>query len=158
MINKRFFICIIILLFINFNLCYGRVVYILAHGEKPKEGIMDDDGRNTASSMDGLGQPDDGLGYTGMLRASCMISNFGTEAPFYRRPKRIITQHFIFQNNGDFINNGKRSHHTSRRMYHQTYALALNLGIDPDEEKCCGGSFDDIMSYIYHFHQMMILF
>ena len=38
-----------------------------------------------------------------MLRASCMTRNFGPDAPFYRQPKRIITQHFIFQNNGDFI-------------------------------------------------------
>jgi len=101
------------------------------------------------SSMEGLGDPQDGLGYTGMLRASCMTQNFGPNAPFYRRPKRIITQHFFLQNNGDFINNGHRGHHTSRRMYHQTYALALSLGIDPDAEPCCGGSFDDIINYIY---------
>jgi len=44
-----------------------------------------------------------------MLRAACMTSNFGPNAPFYRRPKRIITQHFIMQNNGDFISmNSKR--------------------------------------------------
>jgi len=79
-----------------------------------------------------------------------MINIFGRDAPFYRRPKKIITQHFLLQNNGDFINNGNRGHHTSRRMYHQTYALALNLGIDPDQETCCGGSFIDQLSYIFN--------
>jgi len=38
-----------------------------------------------------------------MIRAGCMMANFGPDAPYYRRPKRIITQHFILQNNGDFI-------------------------------------------------------
>jgi len=38
-----------------------------------------------------------------MIRASCMTQNFGPNAPYYRRPKRIITQHFLLQNNGDFI-------------------------------------------------------
>jgi len=38
-----------------------------------------------------------------MLRTSYMINIFGREAPYYRQPKKIITQHFILQNNGDFI-------------------------------------------------------
>jgi hypothetical protein len=119
----------------------------MAHAEKPDD--EDKEELKRISSMDGLGNPEDGLGVTGMLRTSYMIDTFGTNAPYYRQPKRIITQHFVLQNNGDFINNGNRGHHTSRRMYHQTYALALNLGIDPDEEKCCGGSFIDVLEYIF---------
>lgn len=140
---------IIILLFINF--CYGRVIYLMAHAEKPKGGQLDEEGSgyDTLTSMEGLGYWEDGLGYTGMLRAACMIDNFGPNAPYYRQPKRIITQQFMLQNNGDFIYNGKRGHHTSRRMYHQIYTLALSLGIDPDAEPCCGSSFDDILRYIY---------
>jgi len=38
-----------------------------------------------------------------MLRTSYMIDIFGRNAPYYRQPKKIITQHFILQNNGDFI-------------------------------------------------------
>ena len=38
-----------------------------------------------------------------MLRTICMMNNFGPSAPFYRQPRRIITQHFMLQNNGDFI-------------------------------------------------------
>jgi hypothetical protein len=136
-------------LLIYLNITYGRVVYIVAHAEKPGDGKYDEKVGTTVSSMEGLGYLPDGLGYTGMIRAGCMMANFGPDAPYYRRPKRIITQHFILQNNGDFINNGKRGHHTSRRMYHQTYALALALGIDPDAEECCGGSYDDILKYIY---------
>jgi len=129
----------------------ARVVYILAHAEKPGEGNMDYqiEGGLTMSSMEGLGHKEDGLGYTGMLRTLCMMNNFGPSAPYYRQPKRIITQHFMLQNNGNYIHNGKRGHHTSRRMYHQTYALARSLGIDMDKELCCGGSYDDIVQYIY---------
>jgi len=129
----------------------ARVVYLLAHAEKPGEGTMDEtiEGGVTLSSMEGLGHKDDGLGYTGMLRAICMMNNFGPDTPYYRQPKRILMQHFMLQNNGDFIHNGKRGHHTSRRMYHQTYALARSLGIDLDKELCCGGSYDDIVQYIF---------
>jgi len=42
-------------------------------------------------------------GYTGMLRTICMMDNFGPNAPPYRQPKRIFIQHFMYQNNGDFI-------------------------------------------------------
>jgi len=138
-------IAVLLLLFLGY--CSGRVIYIMAHAEKPDD--EDNEELKRYSSMDGLGAPEDGLGVTGMLRTSYMIDTFGRNAPFYRQPKRIITQHFVTQNNGNFINNGHRGHHTSRRMYHQTYALALNLGIDPDEEKCCGGSFIDVLSYIF---------
>jgi len=151
MFNNKYLLFQLLTILLNWGICYGRVVYIQIHGEKPGIGCMDDASSQlkVMSSMDGLGDPQDGLGYTGMIRASCMTQNFGPNAPYYRRPKRIITQHFLLQNNGDFINNGHRGHHTSRRMYHQTYALALSLGIDPDAETCCGGSFDDIINYIY---------
>jgi len=147
----KFYIELIIILAIFSININARVVYLLAHGEKPKEGVMDEsvEGGTVMSSMDGLGHKDDGLGYTGMLRAACMMDNFGPNAPYYRQPKRIITQQFMLQNNGDFIYNGKRGHHTSRRMYHQIYTLSLSLGIDPDAEPCCGSSFDDILRYIY---------
>ncbi|KAL6621665.1 hypothetical protein LY90DRAFT_678505 [Neocallimastix californiae] len=132
------------------NITNTRVIYVLNHAEKPGEGVMDStiDGGETMSSMEGLGHKPDGLGYTGMLRTICMMDNFGPNAPPYRQPKRIFIQHFMYQNNGDFIHNGKRGHHTSRRMYHQTYALARALGIDLDKELCCGGSYDDIVGYI----------
>jgi len=148
---KKYIFQIFILSLLYINIAFARVVYVVAHAEKPGDGKFDEkpgEGGTTISSMDGLGYLPDGLGYTGMIRASCMMANFGPDAPVYRQPKRIITQHFILQNNGDFINNGKRGHHTSRRMYHQTYALALSLGIDPDTEECCGGSYDDIIRYI----------
>ncbi|ORX42095.1 hypothetical protein BCR36DRAFT_400455 [Piromyces finnis] len=150
--NKYSILFVTLLLLLWQKQCFGRVVYVQIHAEKPGTGSEDEkvEGGSTMSSMEGLGHPSDGLGYTGMLRAACMTNNFGPNAPFYRQPKRIITQHFILQNNGDFINNGHRGHHTSRRMYHQTYALALSLGIDPDEEVCCGGGFDDIINYIYN--------
>jgi len=38
-----------------------------------------------------------------MLRTICMMDNFGPNAPPYRQPKRIFIQHFMYQNNGDFI-------------------------------------------------------
>jgi len=147
---KKYIFQIFLISLIYLNISFARVVYVVAHAEKPTDGKLDEkiDGGTTLSSMEGLGDYRDGLGYTGMLRAACMMQNFGPEAPAYRQPKRIITQHFILQNNGDFIYNGKRGHHSSRRMYHQTYALALSLGIDPDEELCCGGSYDDIIRYI----------
>jgi len=147
----KFYIELIIILAIFSININARVVYLLAHGEKPKEGVMDEsvEGGTVMSSMDGLGHKDDGLGYTGMLRAACMMDNFGPNAPYYRRPKRIIIQHFMLQNNGNYIHNGKRGHHTSRRMYHQTYALGRALGIDLDKELCCGGSYDDIIKYIF---------
>jgi len=148
---KFYSIKLIISSLLMISIVNARVVYLLAHAEKPKEGNMDEkvEGGSTMSSMEGLGHLEDGLGYTGMLRTICMMNNFGPSAPFYRQPRRIITQHFMLQNNGDFIHNGKRGHHTSRRMYHQTYALARSLGIDMDKELCCGGSYDDIMQYIY---------
>jgi len=151
MISINFIIQITILSLVYINIAYGRVVYLLAHAEKPGDGKLEEKNSSllSVSSMEGLGYADDGLGATGMLRTSYMIDIFGRNAPYYRQPKKIITQHFILQNNGDFINNGNRGHHTSRRMYHQTYALALNLGIDPDAETCCGGSFIDQLSYIF---------
>jgi len=151
MLNKYSIFELFIIFLIFINGCFGRVIYLMAHAEKPGAGILekDDENKRRISSMEGLGYADDGLGLTGMIRTSYMIDNFGTKAPYYRRPKRIISQHFVFQNNGNFINNGIRGHHTSRRMYHQIYNLSLNLGIDPDAETCCGGSFDDQLKYIY---------
>jgi len=42
-----------------------------------------------------------------MLRTSYMINIFGRDAPYYRQPKKIITQHFLLQNNGDYISKYK---------------------------------------------------
>jgi len=117
MITIKYIIQIIISL-VYINIASGRVVYLLAHAEKPGDGKLEENNEDLRrlSSMDGLGFAEDGLGATGMLRTSYMINVFGRDAPYYRQPKKIITQHFILQNNGDFINNGNRGHHTSRRM------------------------------------------
>jgi len=62
MFNKHLvFHCLTLLLYLT--LCYGRVVYVVIHAEKPGVGSMDEsvpDGL-TMSSMEGLGYPPDGL-------------------------------------------------------------------------------------------------
>jgi len=62
MITIKFIIQIIISL-VYINIASGRVVYLLAHAEKPGDGILEERNENLRrlSSMDGLGFPEDGL-------------------------------------------------------------------------------------------------
>jgi len=61
--NKYHILQTFILLLVCLNICNGRVVYLLAHAEKPGDGKLEEnnDDLMRVSSMDGLGFSDDGL-------------------------------------------------------------------------------------------------
>jgi len=60
---KFYSIKLIISSLLMISIVNARVVYLLAHAEKPKEGNMDEkvEGGSTMSSMEGLGHLEDGL-------------------------------------------------------------------------------------------------
>jgi len=63
MFNNKYLLFQLLTILLNWGICYGRVVYIQIHGEKPGIGCMDDASSQlkVMSSMDGLGDPQDGL-------------------------------------------------------------------------------------------------
>jgi len=132
------------LLFIAFTNA-SRVIYMIMHAEKPNYGVLDK-GNYWSSTQDIPNERNNGLGITGVERSKCLVDVFGKNAPSYRQPKKIIYQHYEKQ--GDFIDSGARGKHQSRRMYETPSLLAQDLGINLDEEKCCGGDPDDMYNYI----------
>jgi len=63
MLNKYSIFELFIIFLIFINGCFGRVIYLMAHAEKPGAGILekDDENKRRISSMEGLGYADDGL-------------------------------------------------------------------------------------------------
>ncbi|ORX76239.1 hypothetical protein BCR32DRAFT_271392 [Anaeromyces robustus] len=123
----------------------SRVIYMIMHAEKPNYGTLDK-GSKWSTLQDIPGERDNGLGKTGYERSKCIVDIFGRNAVSYRQPKAILYQHYSKQK--DFIDSGERGLHESRRMYETAALLAKDLGINLDEEKCCGGDPNDMYKYI----------
>lgn len=123
----------------------SRVIYMIMHAEKPGFGDLRK-GQRWSTTQNIPGEYDNGLSYTGYERSKCLVNVFGRNAPLYRQPKAILYQHYAKQ--GDFIDSGERGSHQSRRMYETASLLAQDLGINLDEQKCCGGDPSDMFKYI----------
>jgi len=123
----------------------SRVIYMIMHAEKPGNGDLKK-GQRWSSTQNIPGEYDNGLSYTGFERSKCLVDVFGRNAPSYRQPKAILYQHYEKQ--GDYIDSGERGKHQSRRMYETASLLAQDLGINLDEQKCCGGDPSDMFQYI----------
>jgi len=123
----------------------SRVLYMIMHAEKPNRGVLDN-GNKWSSTQDIPNEKNNGLGITGVERSKCLVDVFGKNAVSYRQPKAIIYQHYEKQ--GDYIDSGERGKHQSRRMYETAALLAKDLGINLDEQKCCGGDPEDMYTYI----------